>query len=82
MFQKIFSFALIIFVLVTVPAAFAGKVELTTYYPAPYGEYSELQASTKLKVPVVSSGAKTTSTVGEIWVECPAGQTWNGNACV
>lgn len=26
-------------------AAFAGKVELSTYYPAPYGEYSELKST-------------------------------------
>ncbi|HNX69159.1 MAG TPA: hypothetical protein PLL75_05555 [Candidatus Omnitrophota bacterium] len=27
------------------PVAHAGKVELTTYYPAPYGEYKELQTN-------------------------------------
>lgn len=27
------------------PSAFAGKMELTTYYPAPYGEYSELKTT-------------------------------------
>ncbi|MDD5226109.1 MAG: hypothetical protein PHV97_02860 [Candidatus Omnitrophica bacterium] len=26
-------------------SAFAGKVELTTYYPAPYGEYKQLKAT-------------------------------------
>jgi len=54
-------------------SAYAGKVELTTYYPSPNGEYSSLQATTTLKVPVVTSTStpKTvaTTTVGEIWVE-------------
>ena len=27
------------------PDAFAGKVELTTYYPAPYGEYKNLKST-------------------------------------
>ena len=37
-------------------AVFAGKMELTTYYPAPFGEYQELSAN-KLKV-----GSHTTTT--------------------
>lgn len=36
---------LTVLVLTMTPAAFAGKVELTTYYPAPYGEYQELNAA-------------------------------------
>lgn len=28
-----------------IPDAYAGKVELTTYYPAPFGEYRQLQAT-------------------------------------
>lgn len=27
------------------PAVYAGKVELSTYYPAPYGEYSQLKST-------------------------------------
>lgn len=54
------------------PSASAGKVELTTYYPAPYGEYTEVKASNKFKVPVTTAAApKTTAntTAGELWVE-------------
>ncbi len=69
---KIF-FALAGLVLLITASAYAGKVELTTYYPSPNGEYSSLQATTTLKVPVVTSTStpKTvaTTTVGEIWVE-------------
>jgi hypothetical protein len=31
------------------PAAYAGKVELTTYYPAPYGEYKEIKTTENAK---------------------------------
>lgn len=66
--------ALIVFVLLLCPGilqAAEKKVTLTTYYPAPYGEYSELEATDTLKVPVVASGTKTLSNTeaGEIWVE-------------
>ena len=66
--------AFVLAALILSPATlFAGKVELTTYYPSPNGEYSSLQATTTLKVPVVTSTStpKTvaTTTVGEIWVE-------------
>ena len=60
----------------------AGKVELSTYYPAPNGEYSELQATQTLKVPVKTTAGGVKD--GEIWVDpCykfPA-KTWDGNAC-
>jgi hypothetical protein len=71
MFKRTFLLALTVLILGGVPSAHAGKMELTTYYPAPYGEYAELQASTKLQVPVVAKNTKTTAntTVGEIWVE-------------
>jgi len=52
---KIF-FALAGFVLLTATNAFAGKVELTTYYPAPTGEYRNL-SSTENASFATSSGA-------------------------
>jgi hypothetical protein len=45
MFWKIFLRTFIVLTVAMMPAAFAGKVELTTYYPAPYGEYSQLKAT-------------------------------------
>jgi hypothetical protein len=45
MFQKIFLGALTLGVLTMAPSAYAGKMELTTYYPAPYGEYKQLKAA-------------------------------------
>ena len=51
-------------------AAFAGRVELTTYYPAPHGEYTSITASQTLKVPVKTVGDDTNQvTAGEIWIE-------------
>ncbi len=44
MSKKIFPM-LVISALVLVPSAYAGKVELTTYYPAPAGEYKTLSTS-------------------------------------
>jgi hypothetical protein len=71
MFKRTFLLALTVLILGGVPSAHAGKMELTTYYPAPYGEYAELQASTKLKVPVktVTDATNPQPAVGEIWVE-------------
>lgn len=38
-------YVLIVFVFgMAAPAVYAAKVELTTYYPAPYGEYSQLKS--------------------------------------
>ena len=73
MIQRMFSGALFVLVLAMAPSAQAGKVELTTYYPAPNGEYKDLQASTKLKVPVKTvtndpTGIAATKE-GEIWVQ-------------
>jgi hypothetical protein len=45
MFKNILLFSLIVFILAAAPSAYAGKVELTTYYPAPYGEYKELKST-------------------------------------
>ena len=60
--------AMVAFVLV--PNAYAGRVELTTYYPAPYGEYKDLKASNSLKVPIkMVNGDTTKVTPGEIWIE-------------
>ena len=67
-------------------AAFAGKMELSTYYPAPDGEYKGAKASHRLTIPLKTVGTnKTLVKTGEIWVEaCPAGTTWNRatSACV
>ena len=35
----------VISLLMILPTAYAGKVELTTYYPAPYGEYKTLKST-------------------------------------
>ena len=45
MVQKIFLGFLIVLILAVAPSVFAGKVELTTYYPAPFGEYKQLKAT-------------------------------------
>jgi hypothetical protein len=44
--------------LVIASTAYAGKVELTTYYPAPYGEYKDVSVtdSTNLQGPLTASG--------------------------
>jgi len=36
---------LVISIFMITPSAYAGKVELTTYYPAPYGEYKTLKST-------------------------------------
>jgi len=50
MIQKIFLSTLIASVLVMLPSAHAGKVELTTYYPSPHGEYKDVKASGSVEV--------------------------------
>ena len=45
MFKTTVLFSLIAWGLLTAPLAYAGKVELTTYYPSPMGEYSALQST-------------------------------------
>ncbi len=47
MFKKKSMGGAIVLVLTMAPFVYAGKVELTTYYPAPFGEYSELKATGK-----------------------------------
>ncbi|MFA5160267.1 MAG: hypothetical protein WC484_07180 [Candidatus Omnitrophota bacterium] len=37
--------AVIITTFIIIPTAFAGRVDLTTYYPAPYGEYKNLKST-------------------------------------
>ena len=70
MFRKILSGVLFISAFMIASNAYAGKMELTTYYPAPYGEYKDIKASGSLKVPVKTVGTDTTKvTAGEIWVE-------------
>ena len=70
MFQKIFFCTLGVLIFSIAPFAYAGKMELTTYYPAPNGEYKDIQASGSLKVPVKTVAGDTTKvTAGEIWVE-------------
>lgn len=41
------AFFLVILVAIGGTVAFAGKIELTTYYPAPMGEYAQLSAKGK-----------------------------------
>ncbi len=41
-----FLYALTVLVLSMATSAYAGKIELTTYYPAPYGEYKDISAYT------------------------------------
>ena len=45
MAKNIFLWALAVLMCVLVPSAYAGKVELTTYYPAPTGEYTNLETT-------------------------------------
>ena len=45
MFQKTIVVTILISVFVFPFSAYAGKVELTTYYPAPYGEYKTLKST-------------------------------------
>ena len=84
MFWKVLSGVLFISAFVFVSSAYAGKTELTTYYPSPYGEYKDVKASHSFQVPYKTVGTdKTKVKAGEIWIEpCPTGQTWNGTACV
>ncbi len=70
MLRKIILSSLIVLALAIAPSAFAGKVELTTYYPAPMGEYDNLQ-SNKLR----AQG----SCVGTI---CGSGDVANDNLIV
>ena len=70
MFKKVFVFFLLTGLTFFAQTAFAGKVELTTYYPAPTGEYKDLSAANSLKVPVKTVGTDTSKVAaGEIWVE-------------
>ena len=43
-----FLLCLFAFFVALAPAAFAGKTELTTYYPAPYGEYQDLEVKSQI----------------------------------
>ena len=43
--KKYILFALVISAFMIIPAAFAGRVDLTTYYPAPYGKYKNLKST-------------------------------------
>jgi hypothetical protein len=43
MFKKIFFAFMVASTLLSISNAYAGKVELTTYYPAPYGEYEDIR---------------------------------------
>ena len=52
------------------PNAYAGKTNLSTYYPSPLGEYTGVRASHSLTIPVKTVGNDTTKvTAGEIWFE-------------
>ena len=86
MFRKVNILFLLAGVTFFAASAFAGRVELTTYYPAPQGDYNAVQVSQKLKVPYVLTGTKnfdktTAAMPGEIWVEgasCPSGTAVSG----
>ena len=43
--KKSILFAVVIFVFIIIPTAFAGRVDLTAYYPAPWGEYKNLNST-------------------------------------
>jgi len=58
MFKTTVLFSLIAWGLLTAPLAYAGKVELTTYYPSPMGEYSTLNASKSFIPPKMDTGAR------------------------
>lgn len=47
MLKNILKAGAIVLLLTLSFSVYAGKVELTTYYPAPYGEYSELKSTGK-----------------------------------
>ena len=72
MFWKILLRAVFISAFVLVSSAFAGKVELTTYYPMPAAEYKDVKANNSFVVPTKAVGGDTTKVnPGEIWVESP-----------
>ena len=60
----LFALTALIFSPVTL---FAGKIELTTYYPAPYGEYRQLQATgadtSNAKIALLAKGSTGTGLV-------------------
>ena len=47
--------AIVFLILTMAPSAYAGKFELTTYYPAPTGEYASLSASTSFIPPKMTT---------------------------
>lgn len=59
MLRNIFLYNLIVLVLAMAPSAHAGKVELTTYYPAPFGEYSSLNAADSFIPPRKTTAQRT-----------------------
>jgi hypothetical protein len=58
MLKNILSYSLIVFIFAAVPSVYAGKVELTTYYPAPYGEYKEIKTTEKAEFAQTSGTVK------------------------
>ncbi len=62
---------LILSAFVSVPSAYAGKVELRTYYPAPNGDYRNFESLNSLTLPKKSADDEHTTpqpAAGEIWV--------------
>ncbi len=53
---------MIFLILAMTPSAYAGKVELTTYYPAPYGEYKTLSTTENAAFASTSGGVNVGST--------------------
>jgi hypothetical protein len=56
MSKNIFLCSLLMLVLAMAPFASAGKVELTTYYPAPFGEYQNINSTGNSNFATTSGG--------------------------
>ena len=49
--KRCILFVWVILAFMIIPAGYAGKTELTTYYPSPHGEYKQLQANDSSTTP-------------------------------
>ena len=68
--------------LVLAPSVYAGKTELTTYYPSPYGEYETLKSTNYQNIGgscvLITARAIVGSTAAQTWTAttaCPANYT-------
>ena len=72
LFKYIVTGALVMAAFMFVSNAYAGKMELTTYYPSPHGEYKDVKTSGSLTIPAKTVGTDTSKVrAGEIWFETP-----------